>query len=134
VEIPVAIFAGPDFWDPTRSEEEEEGRLGRGLRILQRDLSRARPRRGSKGDGPPPPAGRFDLPYDRRLPDLIRYSSYLSLFDQEELHQLVERYLEDGDPVEREVAHQLLASALGARTATPYPTIRALKKLVRPDA
>jgi hypothetical protein len=129
VELLVSIEAEDDsFWAPTRVDAGDDGGLPRGLRLLLSDLGRAR----TKGPGGAEPQGggdpgRFDLPYDRRLPNIVRMLPGLTTFDDADLECRFAEYLDD--PVEREIAMDLLAALRGSTTAKD-PAVRALQQLM----
>jgi len=127
VELLVSIDADGEFWEPARLDADDDGRLPRDLRLLLSDLVRAKKSRKS---GPKPPdgePGRFDLPYDRRLPNVVRMLRRLAVFDDADLKQRLAEYLDD--QVERDVALDLLASIRGSVNAKD-PAVRALQRLM----
>jgi hypothetical protein len=72
-------------------------------------------------------SGRFDLPYDRRLPNVVRYLSRLAVFYDADLDLRLDEYLDDR--VELQVATDLLAGLGGSVTAKD-PAVRALQMLM----
>lgn len=127
VELLVRIEADADFWALASIDSADEGGLPKDLRLLMTDLSAARStrtQRQAKGQGE---SDGFYLPYDRRLPNVVRMLPRLIAFEEDDLRVRLSEYLDDA--VERQVALDLV-DALTSHSRAKDPMVRALQRVV----
>jgi len=133
VEVLVEIVADEDFYTKAASDADSEQSFAPEFRLLMRDIQRSRqhhstpePNRGVSGD-----RGRFDLDYDRRFPDLIRFASRLVGFSRSELESWLTDYLKQ-DAAELQMAREVLEVVFGG-SVSKDADMRALQGVILGD-